>query len=186
MCAVCPILPLYIVSEWKWLSNILKALHVRQKHMAPRNISINVPSCSELYSMYMCVVSYNVKWKRSEKSESKRVDTTEIKPNNTHQAVKRRERERKRKVFRQQIVWVSKSREGTATENRVRILETLLTTCDSPQHYRKTIKITWLFYLTAFTGTSYTSMYLAERFLFGKTTTTKSGRIMLRNLSSLL
>lgn len=40
-------------------------------------------------------------------------------------------------------------------KNRVRIfgfqkmLLLLLTTCDSPQHYRKTIKISWLVYLTA-------------------------------------
>lgn len=33
-------------------------------------------------------------------------------------------------------------------------MDTLLTTCDSPQHYRKTIKIAWLFYLTTFTCTS--------------------------------
>lgn len=29
-------------------------------------------------------------------------------------------------------------------------LEMLLTTCDSPQHYRKTINVSWLFYSTAF------------------------------------
>lgn len=173
----------------------MKALHVRQKHMAPqKNISINVPSSSDLaiYVSFTQLKTKREKWIGKSLTKMKWHSTTTW---HIHKYTLQRQHSRigRRSVWmrclvRSHLVYVCSIWKESSH------LETLLTTCDSPQHYRKNRekknnqnKLVILFdhfYCTSNTKPVYLVLSLWE-FLFCKRQNNQK-TLVWRNLSSLL